>query len=202
MLGSITPLGERGRNQRWPVTMAWFAVASLTGGAVAGGLFGAAGEGLLGRSSLAPSARISMLGVLLVIGALVDAGVGGARLPTGRRQVNEDWLRRYRGWVYGGAFGFQLGTGLSTVISSSAVYVTFAAAFLSGGVLPGAVVGGAFGLLRAMPPLATAGIRHPDVLARLGRRLRRWDPLTRRAAVGIEIALALSAMAVVVAAVA
>ena len=35
--------------------------------------------------------------------------VGGFRLPSHTRQVNEAWLDEYRGWVYGGGFGWQIG---------------------------------------------------------------------------------------------
>ena len=39
-----------------------------------------------------------MLGVVAVVAGLADLSVPG-RLPTSRRQVDEDWLGRYRGFV-------------------------------------------------------------------------------------------------------
>src|SRR6059036_3350916 len=152
MLGSITPLGERGRRQRWGVTAAWVLSGSVAGGVAIGAAAGAIGRvALRGPADMGEPLRLTLLAGLLAVGALMDAPVGPLRLPTVRRQVNEDWLTRYRGWVYGAAFGFQLGLGVVTIVSVSAVYLTVTAAVLAGGAAGGAVVGGAFGLLRAAP---------------------------------------------------
>jgi sulfite exporter TauE/SafE len=194
MLGSITPLGERGRGSRWEATVAIFTVASAVAGAILGGLMGAVGASaarMLGRSD---SGGLVVLGALILIGTALDAGVPRA-LPSLRRQVNEDWLRRYRRWVYALGFGFQLGLGVVTIVSASAVYLVFAAALLSGSPLLGAVIGGAFGLMRAMPLLATARVRLPRQLAGLDGVLRRWDGPVRKVAVGSEAALAALAFA-------
>ena len=37
-------------------------------------------------------------------------------VPGPRRQVDERWLDRYRGWVYGVGYGSQLGLGIVTVV--------------------------------------------------------------------------------------
>src|SRR5436189_48466 len=50
MLGSITPLGERGRNSRWWVTMTAFVLGSAIGGAALGGGLGWLGS--LERSAI------------------------------------------------------------------------------------------------------------------------------------------------------
>lgn len=47
-------------------------------------------------------------------GLALDLGLGALRLPGPARQVDEDWLARYRGWVYGAGFGTQLGLGVVT----------------------------------------------------------------------------------------
>jgi sulfite exporter TauE/SafE len=202
MLGSITPLGERGRGQRWAITVTAFAGGSVAAGATFGGALGA-----VGRVALGPAGRgggpdpwpVWALAALIVAGAALDAGVLGTRLPTIHRQVNEDWLHRYRGWVYGLAFGLQLGIGIGTVVSISAVYVALAAALLSGSVWAGAVIGGAFGLLRAVPLFAVATVRRTDQLVAVDRRLRAWDRPARRWAIGAEAALAVVAMLLAVA---
>lgn len=186
MLGSITPLGERGRNSRWTVTV----TAYVLGSAAAGTLLGSALGWVGGLAPGNASARLVALAVLIAAGAAVDSGLGGTRLPTVRRQVNEDWLARYRGWVYGVSFGFQLGLGVVTVVNLSAVYVAFAAALLSASAVGGAVIGGTFGLLRALPLLSTARVRSPLQLARINARLETWDPPARRTAVAMEAALA------------
>src|SRR6478609_6746597 len=114
MLASITPLGERSRGFSWGVTASAFAVGAVGAGALAGAAAGAVG-------SLAPDGTwrdIAAL-ALLALALVVDASPLRRRLPTTRRQVNEDWLTRYRGWVYGIGFGAQLGTGLATIVTSA-----------------------------------------------------------------------------------
>ena len=54
MLGSITPLGERGRGSRWGVTVAAYLVGSAAGGAALGASLGTLGEPL----QLSLSARL------------------------------------------------------------------------------------------------------------------------------------------------
>jgi sulfite exporter TauE/SafE len=188
MLASITPLGERGRNQRWWITMTAFVTGSIAGGAVVGGLLGGMGGAVLGSAPAEP--RLLALGLLLIAGLALDLRRGSRRLPSTRRQVNEDWLFRYRGWVYGVAFGFQLGVGVVTVVTTSAVYLTLVAALLTGSAAAGALVGGAFGLIRALPVLLTARVRRPGELIEFHRRLRAWDRPALRLALAAEAALA------------
>lgn len=188
MLASITPLGERGRNQRWGITMAAFDTGSIAGGTVVGGLLGRLGGAVLGSAPAAT--RLLALGLLLIAGLGLDLRRGSRRLPSTRRQVNEDWLFRYRGWVYGAAFGFQLGVGVVTVVTTSAVYLTLAAALLTGSAAAGALVGGAFGLIRALPVLLTARVRRPGELIEFHRRLRAWDRPALRLVLAAEAALA------------
>src|SRR5690242_21643417 len=103
MLGSINPLGERARGSRWGVTASWFALASIVAGAAFGLVLGALGVAALG--SVDSSVRLATFAVLVMAGTVLDLRVGGLRLPSIRRQVNEDWLGRYRGWVVGAGFG-------------------------------------------------------------------------------------------------
>src|SRR5947209_9804309 len=139
MLASITPLGERSRGFHWGLTAAAFAIGAVTAGAVAGALGGAVG-------SLTPSGawRDAAALALLVVAVGFDATPLRRHLPSMRRQVNEDWMARYRGWVYGVAFGAQLGAGVLTVVTSAAVYAAAAGAVLCGAAGLGAVVGAAF----------------------------------------------------------
>ena len=111
MLASITPLGERGRGFSWNVTATAFAVGAVGAGAVAG----ARRSARSGRCSrAAPSGGRWRWSAVLSVAVLFDATPLRSRLPTTRRQVNEDWVHRYRGWVYGISFGAQLGVGLAT----------------------------------------------------------------------------------------
>ena len=177
MLASITPLGERSRGFSWDVTASAFAVGAVG----AGGLAGAAG-GALG--SLAPrGAWRDIAGLALIALALaVDASPLRRRLPTTRRQVNEDWLRRYRGWVYGVAFGAQLGAGVVTIVTSAAVYAAALGAILCGSAAAGAAVGSAFGAIRALSLLPARTATDPGALVRLHERLGRAEAPARQAA--------------------
>ena len=51
-----------------------------------------------------------------LLAAGVDTGAFGDWLPLVRRQVDDAWLARYRSWVYGGGFGWQIGVGVATYI--------------------------------------------------------------------------------------
>jgi hypothetical protein len=188
MLGSITPLGERSRGRRWGVTVTAFGLAAVAAGGAAGALLGEAG----GRAGLAAGTRTGLLAVAVAAAIAVDA-VPNLHPPGPRRQVNEEWLQRYRGWVYGAGFGAQLGLGVATIVTTAAVYATIAAAVLAGTAAGGAAVGAVFGAARAATLLPTAGVREPHALATLDRRVRSWERPTRLGAFAIEAALVVAA---------
>ena len=175
MLTSITPLGERGRGNRWAVTTTAYAVGCALGGATTGLLLGGLG------------ALLPPLPVLLVAGAacLLAAGADLApgRLPVGRRQVDERWLGRYRGWVYGVGFGYQLGLAVVTVVSSAATFAVLAVALLTQSPLAGALVGLVFGAARALPALLVRRVDSPQRLRQLGHDVERHGPAAARATV-------------------
>jgi hypothetical protein len=173
------------------VTVTAFALAAVAAGAAAGSLLGAAG-GLAGASA---GMRAWLLGVAVAAAIAVDAAPG-LRVPGPRRQVNEEWLHRYRGWVYGAGFGLQLGLGVTTIVSTAAVYATAAAAALTGTAAAGAAVGAAFGAARAATILAGGHVREPHALAALDRRLRAWERPARLAALAAEAGLVIAAAAV------
>jgi hypothetical protein len=171
MLGSLTPLGERSRGNRWLATLAWFSAASSLTGALIGAAVGGAGR------IVAPAPSVAALVILAVgtaAGVCLDLGLFQIPLPTPRRQVNDAWLHSYRGWVYGAGFGAQLGAGYATVINSSALYIATAAAFLSRDAWHGAVILGAYGSARALSVLPAGTVNEPKALAAL---LRRGDAL-------------------------
>lgn len=195
MLTSITPLGERSRGSRWGLTVgAYFAGSVVAGGSLGLGL-GALGDLLLTASGAGAELRLSVLAAGLAAGLALDLGLWGLHLPSVRRQVNEDWLRAFRGWVYGLAFGLQLGAGVATIVSASAVYLTFLAALLSGSAALGAAIGACFGALRAATLLGAARVHDPRGLVALGDRLRRWRRPAARGAMLLQGALLLSASA-------
>jgi len=188
MLTSITPLGERGRRARWGVTVAWYLIGSVLAGAGLGalaGLSGQLGAGVIHAAGLhpPPGVGLALLSLAAAAGAGADTAVRGRALPGPRRQVDEDWLTRYRGWVYGGGFGVQLGVGVSTIVTSASVYVTWAAAALSASPGAGAVIGVVFGLARGLPVLGMRRVQSAATLAAVHRRLAAAEPAARRATV-------------------
>jgi hypothetical protein len=199
MLSSITPLGERGRGRRWGVTVAAFTLGSTAGGAALGALAAAAGA-LLAVAGRPPAPVVLAVAALAAAaGCLADLRPDAFALPTVRRQVNEDWLDGYRGWVVGVGFGAQLGAGLATIVTTAAVHLVFALALLAGIHQPraGLAIGALFGLARALPLLAAARATGPAGLAALHGRLERLAPAARHlttALLGLA-ALALGATA-------
>jgi sulfite exporter TauE/SafE len=169
-----------------------FALAAGGAGAALGAVLGAAG----GLVRMSAPARMGLLAAAVAAAVVVDL-IPGLHAPGPRRQVNEAWLHRYRGWVYGAGFGLQLGLGVTTIVSTAAVYATGAAAFLAGSTAAGAAVGAAFGLARAATLLAAGGVDAPPALAVLDRRLAAWERPARVGALVAEAALV--ALAVVVA---
>lgn len=182
MLSSINPLGERARGQRFWITVMWYLLGSIAGGLTIG-----ATAGMLG--SLLPTGtwRAGGMVVLGLLGAIFDS-IG--RVPTAfHRQVDENWLGRYRGWVYGLGFGFQLGLGLVTIVTTASVYTTIGVAFLLGAPLPGAMVGVAFALARAAAIVVVAGANDPARLRTAMRRLQTRLPMATGLAVASQLAL-------------
>jgi hypothetical protein len=197
MLGSITPLGERGRGRRWHVTAALYIVSSFVGGAAVGAVLGLAGVPV---APVPAAARLAVLGAIVALGIAVDRHAFGFALPSPRRQVDEEWLTRYRGWVVGVGFGVQLGVGIVTVVTSSTTYACLVAAFVSARPLAGAAIGGTFGLVRGTALLLVAGVRSPERLGLVDRAVRRFDAPAARATLAAQAVLAIAAAAFAVAA--
>jgi hypothetical protein len=114
-------------------------------------------------------------------------------VPGPRRQVDERWLDRYRGWVYGLGYGAQLGTGLVTVVVSSAVYVVPLAALLSADPLAGTVIGGLAGALRGLTVLTAVRVTTPARLVAFHARMRLFEQPVQTAALLAQTALVAAA---------
>jgi hypothetical protein len=184
MLTSISPLGERARGNRWTVTVTAYVVASVLGGVTTGALLGFAGS-FVDVSAWVAAGMCALAAVLDLI----------RRLPTIRRQVDEDWLTRYRGWVYGLAYGYQLGLGVVTIVTSAATYAMLALCLLSGSTTAGLAIGGCFGLVRALPILALRGAQTPERLRAVAARLEVLSSAAGRATT-VVLATAAAALAV------
>jgi hypothetical protein len=194
MLASITPLGERARRSNWATTTVFYLAGSVSAGAALGVL-----AGLLG------SAVFHGVGVgvrLVVVAAALAAGIAWelarGTVPGPRRQVNEQWLDRYRGWVYGLGFGAQLGAGVTTIVVSSAVYGVWLAALASARPGTGIVIGACAGALRGATVLASARVVTPQRLVVLHQRLARLGRPVRAVGLAGQLALAGAAVLAVV----
>jgi len=194
MLSSITPLGERGRGRRWSRTAVAYIAGSVSAGAAIGAVLGGLGAAVAGVVDPSRTVVALALGVLCALGVVLDLRLLGLRLPTVRRQVDENWLSAYRGWVVGVGFGAQLGLGVVTIVTTSAVYVMLALAALTGSVAAGLAIGAVFGLVRALPILAVRHVRTPAELVVVHRRMATWAPGAHRAALAVQSALAVGAV--------
>src|SRR4051794_32336867 len=188
MLASITPLGERSRGFTWWHTATAFAVGAIGAGLGIGVLLGALGALLLGEP------RPGIVLAIVALAALAD--LAGLRPPSSRRQVNENWLGRYRGWVYGVGYGGQLGVGVATIVTTAATYAALALAFVCGSPSLGALIGGTYGAVRAASLLQARGVADTSALMALHRRLLALRRPVRRGTLALEL-LALAAVAAV-----
>jgi hypothetical protein len=189
MLSAITPFGERGRGHRYAATCAWFVLGAMLGGIVLGGLAaGLAAVVHAGGGSTVAIGSVALAATL--IAAVSDSGLAGVRLPVHFRQVNERWLDAYRPWVYGAGFGFQIGCGLATYITSAAVYLTVVLAALTGSPALAVVVGATFGLVRGLAVTLTRRVRTPTQLLGFHQRFAGRRPWADRGVVAVTVASA------------
>jgi hypothetical protein len=186
MLSQITPLSERGRNQHFSVTAGWFVVGSVLGGASLG-LVAALGAAAASAADVSSDTALAILAVLALVAAAVDAGVFGFRPPFFRRQVNEDWLPRYRGWLYGVGFGWQVGVGVATYIMTAAVFLVVAIGALTASPAAAFAIAVLFGLVRGLTVFLTAKVHTPAQLASFHRRFDAWGEPVRRGVIALEL---------------
>lgn len=164
MLSSIHPLGERARSNRFAFTATAHLLGAAVGGVSLGLVAGVAGQ--LAGLDATPGWVVAA-----VVAAAVVLDVVGVSVPSSHRQVNERWIDTYRGVIYGAGFGFQLGVGVMTVITSWLVPAVVVLAALTGSWWGGVVVGSAFGVVRGAIVWTVAGVDSVDRLQRYHRRL-------------------------------
>jgi hypothetical protein len=192
MLSQLTPVGEASRGNRYRTTATWFVLGALVGGASLGVVTAALAivVSALGASS---AALLGTAAVLAALAAAVDAGVFGFAPPFFKRQVNEYWLGRYRAWVYGSGFGWQIGAGVTTYIMTAAVLLTVALAALTTGPIAALVIAVVFGCARGLAVLLTARLRTTTEIYALHRRFDALGEPVRRAVIGVQLAVAVVA---------
>lgn len=188
MLSSITPLGERGRGNRWGTTVAWFVAGSTLGGSVLGAALGLVGEGL--ERVVPAQGRLVVIAVLAVAAVAVDAARRPGLLPGWRRQVDERWMDEYRAWVYGLGWGAQLGAGVLTIVSSASTYLVAALAALLGSFPAALALAATFGLTRGLTLLTARRLTTPAALHRFHTSLQ---PHRRTATAAVVLAESLVA---------
>lgn len=182
MLASISPLGERARGNRWGLTAFAYASGAVLGAAALGALLGEVGRLLVpGRATWLVVAPI----------AVVAGGwdILGRPVPGPHRQVDEDWLRRYRGWVYGFGFGVQLGVGVATIVTTATVYAWMLVAALSQRAVVGLVIGAAFGGARALTMVVVRRVAEPGELRARLRTMSSWSGRARVGAGALSVAV-------------
>jgi len=190
MLASITPLSEVGRGHRYRTTAWWFVVGSTAGGATLGILIALV---TVVVDVLSLTSR-EVFVVALAASALAfasDANLGGFHLPVHHRQVNERWLDRFRPWVYGSGFGWQIGSGLATYIMTAGIYLLIILAALIAQPWLGVVCGALFGFVRGLSVFLGRRITSTERLQAFHVRFYELGSTARRIMVTVE---ALAAM--------
>ncbi len=191
MLSSITPMTEAGRGNRFGVTARWFVVGGVVGGLTLG-LLAAGGAVLLALADLSDQARWGIGAAAAVATASLDLGVFGVELPIFKRQVDDAWLRRYRGWVYGAGFGWQIGFGVATYIMTAGVFLTIGLAVLGASPAAAIAIGVTFGLVRGSAVFIGRSATTPAALASVHARLDAFGPTARLAALVVQLLAAVT----------
>lgn len=197
MLSTITPVTEASRERRYALTVGWFVLGALAGGATLG-LLAAPLAAVVSAAGLSATARLGLVAVLALAAAAFDARSLGLTLPGHGRQVNESWLTRFRSWVYGVGFGWQIGVGLATYIVTAAVYLTVVAAALTGDAATAFGIGVLFGLVRGLAIFLGVELTTQARLVEFHRRFESAREASRLATVGSLIAVGVVAAGVAI----
>jgi hypothetical protein len=172
MLSSITPLGQRGRGLSWGRTVVSFWVGAIGAGIALFTLSGLVGSAI-GLDRLNPWFSLAVIGIAAVL------DIRGIRPPGLQRQVNEDWLGRYRDWVTGLGFGGQLGLGFATIVPSFGTWAIFLVA-TSVGLPVATIVGAGYGLGRSLLLVSTKGVLSSSSLGGFMRGFAAKEATARR----------------------
>lgn len=190
MLSTLTPVGARSRGASYRATVAWFVTGAVGGGLCLGAAM-AALAALVHATAPGPRVAGAVAAGAAALAAVLDVVLGPARIPGHHRQVNERWLDRYRPWVYGAGFGWQIGAGLATYVTTVLLYLLVALAALSASPVAALALGAGFGLVRGLAVLVGRHITGPDALLAFHRRFDRLEAPARHCAAGVTAALAL-----------
>ncbi|MCU1370765.1 MAG: hypothetical protein JWO77_1959 [Ilumatobacteraceae bacterium] len=191
MLSSITPMTEAGRGNRFSVTARWFLLGGIAGGLSLGAI-AAGAAALLSLADLSDQVRWGIGAVAATATASIDLGIAGIELPIFKRQVDDAWLRRYRSWVYGAGFGWQIGFGVATYIMTAGVFLTVALAVLGASPAAALAIGATFGLVRGSAVFIGRSATTPAALGAVHARLDALGPTARLAALAAQLLAAVT----------
>jgi hypothetical protein len=183
MISVIMPLGQRHRSPRFWITRgAIYLAATTAGGALLGALLGALGAGL--RAVLPFAVLLVAAALLAAAYGLHEAGVWRLLHPERAWQVPNSWIIE-RPLLGAAAFGLILGAGIFTFIPFTSFYLLLTWELLAGPAA-GALLGGVYGLARALPVLAGAwtSVRGAPI-APLHVRILTAGPTLHRATSGL-----------------
>lgn len=187
MLSSIHPFGERSRNNTFGRTAAAHMIGSALGGVALGSVIGALGVAITVLASPSDTLRVSVVLACALAALVLEATSRERLLPTRTRQVNENWIQSYRGWVYGGGFGAELGFGISTIITTTLVHLLVVSMLVVGSFPLALLLGLTFGAVRGATVLFTHNVDSPEGLRLFHQRL---DSLRSRSRSGAVASLA------------
>jgi hypothetical protein len=192
MLSQITPVAEAGRRQRFGRTASWFVAGAVLGGLCLGAVMAVAA-----RAYSASGFDATPTIALVVAGALATAAFDTRLLGFGPpficRQVNEEWLSKYRPWVYGGGFGWQIGVGVATYVMTAAVPLMILLGALTAKPAAALMIAVVFGLARGLAVLIGARNRTPAALVAFHRRFDAWTEPVRQGVIAVQLAVAVIA---------
>ena len=197
MLSSIHPFGERSRNNTFGRTASAHMIGSALGGLALGAVAGALGAAVTAIAAPSGTVRIAIVLVAALAGLTLEATSNEQFLPTRTRQVNENWIQSYRGWIYGGGFGAELGFGISTIITTTLVHLLVVSMLLVGSFPLAVLLGLTFGSVRGATVLSARNVDSPERLRLFHQRLDSLRPLSRSGAVAsLAVASAVGAVGV------
>jgi hypothetical protein len=195
MVETISPVGYGGRTRRWLAAVALHVLGATTTAAAFGGVLGAAGALL--HAPWGVTGLVAIAALALAYAAREAFGVP-LPVPAARRQV-PDWWRSFFSWpVAAVLYGAGLGIGFLTYLTNGGLVVAAGAALASGRPAAGALIVGAFGLVRGLSALVAWPVRTHDAGTALVDRLAASDPrLWRRMNAAALALVGLTALATV-----
>ena len=193
MLSQITPIGEASRGNRYRTTALWYVAGSVLGGLSLGAVMALLAS-VVHALDVSFTVALAIASGVAMLGAIVDSGVLGFAPPFFLRQVNEDWLGKYRAWLYGSGFGWQVGAGVATYIMTAAVFVTIAFGALGASPIAALVLGGGFGLARGLTVYLTARAHNTAELFAIHRKFDALGEPVRRAVIVVQLAVGVVAI--------